>query len=273
VATDQDGTVRHWNAVAARLSGWTAAEAVGRPVTELIVAEDPGLSAATVLERLRSGSPWAGHVTVRRKDGTQSSALIANATLRDGEQTLTGIVVLTVDATSPLWPFLGRSNDAAVIVDSDGELLFASPAVARLLGWGRAELAVTHVVAAPGAGPEEPPGQFLARAAAVPRPRVTIEARVTRQDGIWMWVEAGLTDRFEDADGSGALWRLRDVTSRRHGDDEVRTRSAQLENALTSRVVIGQAKGFLAGTHGITPEAGSSCCAAMPEAQDGTPST
>ena len=36
VVRDLDGTVRYWNQGAARVYGWTAAEAVGRPVTELL---------------------------------------------------------------------------------------------------------------------------------------------------------------------------------------------------------------------------------------------
>ena len=64
-----DGTIRYWNDGAARLYGWTAAEAIGRNVFELKLSHDDRqqeIDAAL----LRSGE-WTGERAQRSKNGTE----------------------------------------------------------------------------------------------------------------------------------------------------------------------------------------------------------
>jgi two-component system cell cycle sensor histidine kinase/response regulator CckA len=62
---DLAGTVRYWNRGAEQLYGWSPAEAVGRPITTLLAATDPGPRQAA-LEAVQAADEWAGelaHVT------------------------------------------------------------------------------------------------------------------------------------------------------------------------------------------------------------------
>ncbi|HYW61772.1 MAG TPA: PAS domain S-box protein, partial [Bradyrhizobium sp.] len=70
ISKNLDGVIQTWNASAERLFGYTAAEAVGQPVTMLMpperVDEEPG-----ILARIRAGERIDHYETVRRrKDGT-----------------------------------------------------------------------------------------------------------------------------------------------------------------------------------------------------------
>jgi PAS domain S-box-containing protein len=65
-----DGRILSWNATAERMLGFTAAEAVGQPVT-LIIPPEQLAEEEEILERLRRGERIAPYDTVRlRKDGS-----------------------------------------------------------------------------------------------------------------------------------------------------------------------------------------------------------
>jgi PAS domain S-box-containing protein len=160
-----------------------------------------------------------------------------------------GVAVRTLD-------FLGRSSGPVVVVGGAGTLLYANPAASSLLGWQWSDLAQRAIVDAPEARAAASLDQALAAASASPQASGSVELHVVRPDGSDVWVEADLTDSFDGGDAGGVMWWLRDVTTRRRADERVRARLEQLESALTSRVVIEQAKGFLAATNGGSPDDG-----------------
>jgi PAS domain S-box-containing protein len=70
IAADAGGRITHWNDAAERLYGWSAAEAVGRPLTELLLVPPQS-----------NGSVWMGRVTSRRRDGSALELIILDAPL------------------------------------------------------------------------------------------------------------------------------------------------------------------------------------------------
>ena len=67
---DMDGIIRSWNLGAEMLYGWTAAEAEGRPVAELLKTISPTQFDRAIAELLHTGR-WEGELVRSRKDGTQ----------------------------------------------------------------------------------------------------------------------------------------------------------------------------------------------------------
>ena len=95
-----DGVVTTWNAAAERLFGWTAAEAVGRPILFIIPPElrggEPGL-----LERLARGERVAPYETVRiHRDGTRLPVSLAVSPGRDASGAVIGAAKIVRDVTS-----------------------------------------------------------------------------------------------------------------------------------------------------------------------------
>jgi PAS domain S-box-containing protein len=94
-----DGIIATWNPGAQRIFGYTAAEAIGRPVTMLIpekqLDEEP-----TILERLRRGERIDHYETTRRhKDGSIVSVSLTVSPLKDATGKIIGASKIARDVT------------------------------------------------------------------------------------------------------------------------------------------------------------------------------
>src|SRR4051794_28224814 len=70
VSKDLTGKIISWNASAERMFGWTAAEAIGQPIT-MIIPQDRQQEEDFVLSRIRQGLSVDPFETIRqRKDGS-----------------------------------------------------------------------------------------------------------------------------------------------------------------------------------------------------------
>lgn len=252
IATDLEGVVLYWNAAAEDLYGWGAEEALGQNIAALTVPKMSEEMAADIMAALRSGARWSGGFPVSSRDGSVFPALVTDAGIYvDGE--LVGIVGVSANLGTALRPLLERSTDAAVVVRADGVVTYASPAVTSLFGWreatvmGRSFIPLVH--------PEDHAAlaEFLTQVAERPGGYAPLALRIRHEDGSWRWVEAGLTNLLDDPVVRGVVCNLHASISRA-AQERADERIAQLQHALDSRVVIEQAKGFLAAREDTTPE-------------------
>jgi PAS domain S-box-containing protein len=100
--------IQLWNRGAEQLYGWSAREAVGRPITTLLVAPSREPAAADILVPLASGTPWSGDFPVRHRAGRAFSARIYRWPIRDDTGAVVGFVGLSHE-TGP------ASADAALV--------------------------------------------------------------------------------------------------------------------------------------------------------------
>lgn len=248
IATDLDGVVVDWNPAAEELYGWTAAEAVGHPVSELTVPEVEQAVAEQIMAAVRQGQSWSGGFRVRRKDGTTFHALVTDTGIyRDGR--LVGIIGVSANLAAALGPLLDRSTDAALLLRADGTVSYASPAARQVFDWPDEALVGRSVVPLLHPDDREALADFLEQVVRHPGAHPPLELRVRSRD-TWVWVDAALTNLLDDLSVHGVICTLR-LAARRDALTRAETRSAQLQAALDSRVAIEQAKGFLAGRCGI----------------------
>jgi PAS domain S-box-containing protein len=104
IATDTAGRITFLNPVAEALTGWTAAEAIGRDHTEVfrIVSEETRQPAESpVAKVLRDGviAGLANHTALIRKDGTEVPIDDSGAPIRDADGNLFGVVLVFRDIT------------------------------------------------------------------------------------------------------------------------------------------------------------------------------
>ncbi|MBL8777657.1 MAG: PAS domain S-box protein [Acidimicrobiales bacterium] len=158
IATDLDGRVTWWTGAAEALYGWSAGEAVGRPVSELIVPEPIRDHAARLRGEALSGTPYAGHFTLCRKDGSTFPAHVMNSPVCDEDGVVVGLLGIAHDSTEALAAtqalaerearyrgIVDTSLEGIWMLDPDGRTTFANRRLGVLLGVGPDELAVSTV--------------------------------------------------------------------------------------------------------------------------------
>ncbi len=99
ISKSLDGVIQTWNRGAEKLFGYTAAEAIGQPVTMLIPPErfdeEP-----SILERIRRGEPIDHYETVRRrKDGSYIDVSLSVSPLVDSRGIVVGASKIARDIT------------------------------------------------------------------------------------------------------------------------------------------------------------------------------
>jgi diguanylate cyclase (GGDEF)-like protein/PAS domain S-box-containing protein len=99
IATDMRGMIIYWNRFAEILYGWSAEEAKGRDMLDLLSDESTRSEAARIISRLQGGERWAGDFLIRRRDGTTFPAHMVDSPVRDEHGALIGVVGVAVDMT------------------------------------------------------------------------------------------------------------------------------------------------------------------------------
>ncbi|HEV3050024.1 MAG TPA: PAS domain S-box protein, partial [Longimicrobium sp.] len=147
IATDPGGTIFYWNRAAEQIYGWTAGEAVGRSVVDLLVPEMARAQGEELMERLGAGETWQGEFPVRRRDGTGFPALVTDAPIMDDQGQLIGIIGVSVDLTERKRAEQALRDSEAryralfetmaqgvLVLGDEGRVLAANPAALEILG-------------------------------------------------------------------------------------------------------------------------------------------
>ncbi len=134
-----------------------------------------------------------------------------------------------------------RSSDASLVVGPDGSILFATPSVSRF-GYTPSVLVGRNIreLAHPG-DLEEALTTLEARLLLTGT--ATVEWRILTGDGEWCWVEEAITDLTADPTVAGLVVNVRDITSRRQGEEDLRVSGERLrrlfDGAPVGTAVVG----------------------------------
>lgn len=100
ISMDLDGNITTWNSGAERTFGYSAAEAISKPITFLIPPERHGEEPA-ILERIKRGERIDHFETIRiRKDGARIHVSLTLSALRDSTGKLVGVSKISRDITA-----------------------------------------------------------------------------------------------------------------------------------------------------------------------------
>jgi len=183
--------------------------------------------AATALPEVRTSGTWSGELRLARRTGgtVPMSALLVSH--RDPDGVVDAISMVGRDLTDlhaaqqrveaseiRLAALVEHASDLVLVVSASGDIVYASPAVAHVLGREAVELEGVPVVDL--VHPEDHDGlaERTAEILATPGMSPAFEARVAHAGGGWRYMEIVATNLLGNPAVDGIVVNARDVTER-----------------------------------------------------------
>jgi diguanylate cyclase (GGDEF)-like protein/PAS domain S-box-containing protein len=143
-----------------------------------------------------------------REAGLETRVELGTAELRDREARFSALVQ--------------RSSDLVTVVDRDATILFQSPSVARVLGWGSDSTLGTNLLSA--IHPTDQPVwrtivEFLIDDSGS---EMVAEWRVRHGDGSWRYLQSNVTNLFHEPSVGGLVLNSRDITDQKNLEEQLR---------------------------------------------------
>jgi PAS domain S-box-containing protein len=148
IGKDMNGVITSWNGAAKRLFGYSAAEAVGRPIA-ILSPPDRADEMPAILARLKQGERVEHFDTVRRaKDGRLVPISLTVSPIKDEDGEIVGASKIARDISERksaeealheekerLHATLAGIGDAVVVTDAEGRVTLMNPVAQTLTGW------------------------------------------------------------------------------------------------------------------------------------------
>ncbi len=138
ISKDLTGVITSWNQSAERLFGYTADEAIGRSVADLLIPADRQDEEPKILRRLAAGERVDHFETIRRrKDGALLDLSLTISPVKDTEGKIVGASKIARDITRRK-QFEQRLNEQAQLLDLTGDAVLVRDKRDHIVYWNRA---------------------------------------------------------------------------------------------------------------------------------------
>lgn len=200
VITDLHFTVQSWNRAAETIYGTTAADAIGRKMSELVQFAYYGTTVQEALKSLQQHKVWRGKVSFTNKQGNTFYFLQTVKFILDNRGCEVGVMALGHDITEQqkaeerllqseqfYRTLIADSLDLTLLLNAEGNIIFATPSVNRILGYTGEE--VLHTNAFQYIHPEDLSWALQSFEREVEEDPVIkfIVVRVLKKNGEWLW--------------------------------------------------------------------------------------
>ena len=241
IGEDLDGLITSWNRGAEKIFGYTAAEAVGQPIT-LIMPPETDEERRRVLEVVRGGGS-VDHLetTRRRKDGSRIVVSVTLSPIRDRSGQVIGASKIARDFTSQKQArqdlreseerFRATFEMAAVgiaHVSLDGRWLRVNHTLCEILGYSREELAELDFTAITHPEDIDADWQSARRLLAGKIDNYSMEKRYIRKDGSIAWTNLTVSLVLDEVGEPNYFISVVEDISRRKATEQALARQADL---------------------------------------------
>lgn len=246
IAADAGSTIAYWNPAAERVLGWTAAEAVGQPLS-ILWPEGVSPTGKEILESVYRGEQVMRVRTERlHKDGHAVPVLLSVCpVLEDGKFAGSGSILrdLTEQLASEeslrrrdarFDALLRHAFDVAVVLDPQADI--QELVVGRERPFGHEPATVVGRSSWDYVHPEDRPllEEVWQRALTTPGPQPPTEYRIRLADGSWGWAEQVVSNVLHDPAIEALVINIRDITDRRRAEQRQRAIEQSYRRALLS---------------------------------------
>ena len=272
IAKDLDGIILSWNRGAERMYGYSAGEAIGRPIS-LLIPSDQRHEFDEILNNIRAGQRVANLQTRRlRKDGRLLDVSVTVSPIKDSTGLIVGASTIARDITDAKrteqalrgsdarWRAIVESAvDGIVVIDARGHVEAFNRAAERLFGYEAHEVVGQNVnMLMPAPYHHEHDG-YLARYRATGVQKIIgIGREVTglRKDGSEFPLHLSVGEAFIEGE-SKFTGILHDLTERVQLETRLREQSALTRLGEMAAVVAHEVKNPLTGIRGAIQVIGS----------------
>ncbi|MCC6315721.1 MAG: PAS domain S-box protein, partial [Thermomicrobiales bacterium] len=213
VADADDGALEDVNPVFAAMLGYDPGALCGCRLDDITHPDDRAAGRAA-LTRLQTGETERCQIEQRclRRDGlpVRLSLVLGAAPRVDGEIRAVVVQIENRSQQERSRALVNHSNDVICVIDPDGVLLFASPALDRVLGIGADSAAGQIMLARVHPDHRKDAEAALRAVAAEPGATRSGEVRLRRADGSWGWFEATIANELNTPDLGGIVLTLHD---------------------------------------------------------------
>ena len=255
ISVDDDYRVTSWNRAAQKLYGFSALEAVGRPVDELIFVEQSPIPREDIRRVVSERGTWRGEVVHKARDGKKVWVDWFISGIKTPDSEYRGLIGTSKDITERkkteqslrekeelFHLFTDHLLDIIWTMDLDFRLSYVSPSIERLLGYTPEEMMKLHpmdTLTDDSAAliqktlEEQLPKQI---GDSDPNMKLHLELEQIRKDGSKVWVEiepAFLLD--ENLKPVGIIGVSREITARKRAEEEVGKYRNCLEELVAER--------------------------------------
>lgn len=146
---NHDYIITYWNAVAEKIYGWSADEATGKNVVELLRIEVPGEGVDNVFTRALKEISYGGDMILYHQDGWPVPTHVHAQVIRDEQGEFLGIVATFRDMTGSVEcqqklafqaRILDNVHDAVAAVDENDIITYCNKAFEDMFGLPREEI-------------------------------------------------------------------------------------------------------------------------------------
>ena len=244
---DPEGHVRSWNAGARQIKGYTESEILGQHFSRFYTPEDVAAGRPdAALRAAVAGGRFEEENWRVRKDGSRFWADVVITAVRDDRGALVGFAKVTRDlterkraeqalrASEERFRILAvTANDAILSADSHGNITYFNPGAERIFGYTAEEVSGRPLTTLMPERFQEAHRAGLARYLTTREARVigrTVELAGRRKDGTEFPLELSLAAWNQGLDVAFTAI-IRDITSRKEGEERLRSYATQLEAA------------------------------------------
>jgi PAS domain S-box-containing protein len=235
VCTDPQGLGTYFNNRLLEILGLKAEEAAGAGFMRSIHPDDRERVASELADMAATGRPFHSEHRIRRPDGTVAWVLAQSAIERDDAGRVIGSIGTITDITvrkqaeealqaseTRFRSLTEHGMDLVTILGPEGRVVYVSPSVTRLLGYGPLEM--VGQVAFDHLHPDDVAHmrEAFARASEGDTSEIREEFRFRHKDGSWRVLESVVTNLLSEPTVAGLVINSRDITERRKAQETLR---------------------------------------------------